>query len=119
MHFFLIELFLLQVFYHYNIVQQLKALYLSIYTPSQPDHEGEAKSKKPDDKGRKEKSGKEKKETGKKVNVAADDVRENTTGKNSFSLCLMVELMILEVSPPIEQNIPPWDLSLDTLQKVQ
>ena len=105
-----------QVFYHYNVVQELKTLYLTIYThlTAPEDHDSDVKSKKVEDKNKKDKSAKDKKEPNKKL--AVDDTKENNnTGNSKFLYCII--FMILD-NPPIELNIPPWDLSLGTLKKV-
>jgi hypothetical protein len=85
------------IFYHYNTVQQLKAIYVEALAPPSPDGD---KSKKQEDKTKKDKTaGKEKKDsTGKKPLAKEDTVDDNLT--------------------PQELNIPPWDLSLATLQKI-
>ena len=68
------------MFYQYNIVQQLKAMYLQILSPSTSDQSETDPSSKPggkklEDKGKKEKSGKEKKDAG-KTGKTTDNTKE-------------------------------------------
>ena len=107
------------MFYQYNIVQQLKAMYLQILAPSTSDQSEADPSSKPggkklEDKGKKEKSGKEKKDAGKKT---TDSSKEEAGINVLLSSVITLQYHIIDVPPP-DLNIPPWDLSLESLEKV-
>ena len=109
------------MYYQYNIVQQLKAMYLQILAPSTSDQSEADPSSKPggkklEDKGKKEKSGKEKKDAG-KTGKTTDNIKEEAGIDVLLCSVITLQYHVIDVPPP-DLNIPPWDLSLESLEKV-
>lgn len=93
-------------------------MYLQILAPTSEQSEADPSSKpsgkKLEDKGKKEKSSKEKKDVGKKT---TDSSKEEAGIDVLLSSVITLQYHVIDVPPP-ELNIPPWDLSLESLEKV-
>lgn len=119
---------LLQLYYHYNIVLQLKALYDEILRPelaedNQPPPSAESQSSKKE-KGKQAAGGgggkKEKEKGGKAVKEEVSETVEGIDVQPEQALShTHAECAVKEPPQPVEKStVPDWDLSTDSLLQV-